>query len=58
MVNRSSCRAQDIVLGLYYLTLMRDGEPGQYAEDPVTKRPMRGMFSEISEIEHALAKAR
>jgi DNA-directed RNA polymerase subunit beta' len=39
--------SQDIVLGLYYSTLMRDGEPGQ------------GMaFSDIGEIEHALnAKA-
>ena len=36
--------SQDIVLGLYYLTLMRDGEPGQ------------GMaFSDMGEIEHALA---
>ena len=36
--------SQDIVLGLYYLSLMRDGEPGQ------------GMcFSAIGEIEHALA---
>jgi len=35
--------SQDIVLGLYYLTLMRDGEPGQ------------GMaFSSIAEIEHAI----
>ncbi len=35
--------SQDIVLGLYYLTLMRDGEPGQ------------GMaFSNQGEIEHAL----
>jgi DNA-directed RNA polymerase subunit beta' len=39
--------SQDIVLGLYYVTLMRDGEPGQ------------GMaFSNQGEIEHALfAKA-
>jgi DNA-directed RNA polymerase subunit beta' len=39
--------SQDIVLGLYYLTLMRDGEPGQ------------GMaFADMGEIEHALhAKA-
>jgi DNA-directed RNA polymerase subunit beta' len=39
--------SQDIVLGLYYVSLMRDGEPGQ------------GMaFSNIGEIEHALhAKA-
>jgi DNA-directed RNA polymerase subunit beta' len=35
--------SQDIVLGLYYVTLMRDGEPGQ------------GMaFSDMGEIEHAL----
>ncbi|MCI0467779.1 MAG: DNA-directed RNA polymerase subunit beta', partial [Beijerinckiaceae bacterium] len=35
--------SQDIVLGLYYLSLMRDGEPGQ------------GMlFANIGEIEHAL----
>jgi DNA-directed RNA polymerase subunit beta' len=35
--------SQDIVLGLYYSTLMRDGEPGQ------------GMaFSDIGELEHAL----
>ena len=35
--------SQDIVLGLYYLSLMRDGEPGQ------------GMlFSNMGEIEHAL----
>ncbi len=39
--------SQDIVLGLYYLSLMRDGEPGQ------------GMaFANLGEIEHALfAKA-
>ena len=36
--------SQDIVLGLYYVTLMSDGEPGQ------------GMvFGNIGEIEHALA---
>ena len=36
--------SQDIVLGLYYVSLMRDGEPGQ------------GMaFANIGEIEHALA---
>ena len=35
--------SQDIVLGLYYLTLMREGEPGE------------GMaFSDLAEIEHAL----
>ena len=36
--------SQDIVLGLYYLSLMRDGEPGQGM-----------MFADIGEIEHALA---
>ena len=36
--------SQDIVLGLYYMTLMRDGEPGE------------GMaFADIHEIEHALS---
>ena len=47
--------SQDIVLGLYYVSLMRDGEPGQYEEDPETKRPMRGVYSDMGEIEHALA---
>jgi DNA-directed RNA polymerase subunit beta' len=47
--------SQDIVLGLYYLTLMRDGEPGQYQVDPRTKTPLGGVFGEIGEIEHALA---
>jgi DNA-directed RNA polymerase subunit beta' len=50
--------SQDIVLGLYYLTLVRDGEPGQYLEDPVTKAPLQGIYSNMAEIEHALfAKA-
>jgi DNA-directed RNA polymerase subunit beta' len=35
--------SQDIVLGLYYLSLVREGEPGQGKA-----------FGEISEIEHAL----
>jgi DNA-directed RNA polymerase subunit beta' len=47
--------SQDMVLGLYYLTLMSDGEPGQYEVDPKTKRPIRGFYAEMSEIEHALA---
>ena len=29
--------SQDIVLGLYYVSLMRDGDPGQYEEDPDRK---------------------
>ena len=36
--------SQDIVLGLYYVSLMRDGEPGQGM-----------MFSDMGEVEHALA---
>ncbi len=35
--------SQDIVLGLYYLSLMRDGEPGQGM-----------MFANMGELEHAL----
>jgi DNA-directed RNA polymerase subunit beta' len=35
--------SQDIVLGLYYLSLLRDGEPGEGK-----------IFGEIAEIEHAL----
>ncbi len=47
--------SQDIVLGLYYVSLMRDGEPGQYEEDPETKRPVRGFYADMGEIEHAIA---
>ena len=50
--------SQDIVLGLYYVSLMRDGEPGQYAQDPKTKRPIRGFYSNMGEIEHALGGGR
>ena len=35
--------SQDIVLGIYYITLERDGEPGEGS-----------LFSEIGELEHAL----
>ncbi len=35
--------SQDIVLGLYYLSLLREGEPGE-----------NKMFGEIAEIQHAL----
>ena len=37
--------SQDIVLGLYYLSLMREGEPGQGK-----------VFGNIAEIEHALSQ--
>ena len=46
--------SQDIVLGLYYLSVMRDGDFGQYVEDPKTKAPLQGVFSNMAEIEHAL----
>jgi DNA-directed RNA polymerase subunit beta' len=37
--------SQDIVLGLYYLTLLREGDPGE-----------NKAFGEIAEIQHALAQ--
>ena len=45
---------QDIILGLYYLSLDRDKEPGEYKEDPVTKKPLQGLYNDMGEIEHAL----
>ena len=50
--------SQDIVLGLYYLTLVRDGERGQFRIDAKSNLPIQGVFSDIAEVEHALhAKA-
>ena len=50
--------SQDIVLGLYYVTLMRDGEPGQFKAATKTQPASGGVFSDIGEIEAALhAKA-
>ncbi len=50
--------SQDIVLGLYYVTLMRDGEPGQYKAATKTEPASGGVFSNIGEVEAALqAKA-
>ena len=46
--------SQDIVLGLYYLTLDRDGEPGQFRKGPQGE-PIGGAYSDMGEIEHALA---
>src|SRR5437879_9553942 len=37
--------SQDIVLGLYYLSIMREGEPGEGK-----------MFGDLAQIEHALAQ--
>jgi DNA-directed RNA polymerase subunit beta' len=46
--------SQDIVLGLYYLTLDRDGEPGQFRRGPKGE-PIGGVYADMGEIEHALA---
>jgi DNA-directed RNA polymerase subunit beta' len=46
--------SQDIVLGLYYLSIMADGEPGEFKPDN-KKNPMQGVYGNIGEIEHALA---
>jgi DNA-directed RNA polymerase subunit beta' len=45
---------QDIVLGLYYLSQERAGEPGEYKEDAKTKMPQQGFYSDMAEIEQAL----
>ena len=50
--------SQDIVLGLYYVSLMRDGEPGQYKAATKKEAASGGVFSNMGEIEAALqAKA-
>ena len=55
--------SQDIVLGLYYLTIMSDGGPGEWKssahgrgaqEGPEEGQHVRGFYRDISEIEHAL----
>src|SRR5207253_2970927 len=56
--------SQDIVLGLYYLSLMSEGEPGEwkldlYKQDELKrdgkkKNLVQGHYSELSEVEHAL----
>src|ERR1700758_5591044 len=56
--------SQDIVLGLYYLSLMREGEPGEWKleiskndelqRDSKKKNIVRGFYRNVSEIEHAL----
>src|SRR5665213_26103 len=45
---------QDIVLGLYYLSQERLGEPGEYKEDPKSKMPLQGFYTDMAEIEQAL----
>ena len=60
--------SQDIVLGLYYLTIMSEGGPGQWKlelhkpeemkRDPKKQNSVRGFYRDIAEVEHALhAKA-
>src|SRR6266446_2138313 len=56
--------SQDIVLGLYYLTIMSDGGPGEWKlethseadlkKDSKKVNTVRGYYRDISEIEHAL----
>src|SRR6201984_2393492 len=56
--------SQDIVLGLYYLSLMIDNGPGQYKlelyspeqlkRDPKKLNIVQGYYRNISEVEHAL----
>ena len=56
--------SQDIVLGLYYLTIMSDGGPGEWklelhSEEDLKKdskkvNTVRGYYRDIAEIEHAL----
>src|SRR5207248_9255320 len=56
--------SQDIVLGLYYLTIMSDGGPGEWKldlhkaeelkRDPKKKNTVRGFYRDIAEVEHAL----
>src|SRR6202041_1093576 len=56
--------SQDIVLGLYYLSLMAEGGPGQWKfelhsekeieRDPKKKNIVQGFYHNLSEVEHAL----
>src|SRR5262249_822503 len=56
--------SQDIVLGLYYLTIISEGGPGEwklelYKEEDLKRDPkkqnfVRGFYRDISEVEHAL----
>jgi DNA-directed RNA polymerase subunit beta' len=56
--------SQDIVLGLYYLSIMSEGDPrewklelhtdDQLKRDPNKKNTVRGFYRNVSEVEHAL----
>ena len=58
--------SQDIVLGLYYLSIMVDNGPGQFKlelhtpeqlkRDPKKHNVVQGFFRNVSEVEHALAE--
>jgi DNA-directed RNA polymerase subunit beta' len=58
--------SQDIVLGLYYLSIMVENGPGEYKielytpeqlkRDPKKRNIVQGYFRNISEVEHALAQ--
>ncbi len=58
--------SQDIVLGLYYLSLMRDGEPGQFRveeyskgeqeQDPLKRNKIHGVYCNLADIDHALSQ--
>jgi DNA-directed RNA polymerase subunit beta' len=45
--------SQDIILGLYYLSLDKDGEPGEYKEDK-NGAPIQGLYTDVAEMEQAL----
>ncbi len=56
--------SQDIVLGLYYLTLLREGEPGEWRfelhkeedlkRDSKKRNRVQGFYKDLSEVDHAL----
>src|SRR5689334_20144139 len=56
--------SQDIVLGLYYLSIMRENEPGEWKlelhsedelkRDPKKRNIVRGFYRDMSELDHAL----
>lgn len=46
--------SQDIVLGLYYLSIVADGAVGAHLPDD-KQNPMQGVFGDVGQLEHALA---
>src|SRR5262249_29876584 len=59
-----SVPSQDIVLGLYYLSIMAEGDPREWKitlhseeelkRDPKKKNVIRSVYRDVSEVEHAL----